>query len=101
MVSWAKVARMLVKIGALFIVLMFVEYMVSRTFFSLIAFVVVIFPIFTIKFQNCRTPIYDHRIASYVKGFDPRVLDKCPVCGEKMLASQQKFTMARSAIVVC
>lgn len=92
MVSSVKVARLLVKIGAVFIVLMFVEYIAFRTFFSLIAFVLVVLPIFTIKCQNCRTPIYDQRIAPHVKGFDLRVLEQCPVCGEPMLPKEKRLS---------
>lgn len=92
MVSSAKAARLLVKIGAVFIVLMFVEYIAFRTFFSLIAFVLVVLPIFTIKCQNCRTPIYDQRISLHVKGFDLRVLEQCPVCGEPMLPKEKRLS---------
>ncbi len=92
MVSSAKAVRLLVKIGAAFVVLMFVEYIAFRTSFSFIAIVIVALPIFTIKCQNCRTPIYDQRIAPHVKGFDLRVLEQCPVCGEPMLPKEKRLS---------
>jgi len=92
MVSSTRSARKLLKLGAFFIILMFIEVIVFRTSIplSFFAFAVVVFPIFTIKCQNCRTPIYDQRIAPHVKGFNLRVLDECPVCGEPMLPEEKR-----------
>jgi hypothetical protein len=91
MVSSIKAARLLVKLGAVFIGSMFVEYIAFRTFFSLIAFALVVLPIFMIKCQNCRTPIYDQRIAPHVKGFDLLALEQCPVCGDPMLPKEKRL----------
>lgn len=89
MIPSIKAARVLVKITAFFVVVMFVEYIIFRTSFSMIPLIFLTAPIFTIKCLNCRTPIYDHRIAPYVKGFDLKVLEKCPVCGEAMLPERK------------
>ena len=85
MVSSNRTARALLKVGAFFVVSLFVESLVFQTAFSFFAVAVVVFLMSTIKCQNCRTPIYDHRIAPYVKGFDLLVLEKCPVCSDVML----------------
>ena len=89
MVPSIAVARILVRIAAVLIVVMFVEYVAFRTFFTMIALLLVAVPIFTIRCNSCRTPIYDPRISPYVKGFDLEVLEKCPVCGKAMLPEEK------------
>lgn len=85
MIPSLKVARVLVRLGAFLVVIMFAEYIAFRTLFTIIPHLFIFIPLFTIKCRNCKTPIYDNRIAPYVKGFDLKVLEKCPVCGEVML----------------
>jgi hypothetical protein len=83
--SSARLARMLLKAGVVFVIFAFLESIVFRTSFSIIGFFVVTLACCTIRCRNCRTPIYDHRIAPYVKGFNLKVLEECKVCGEAML----------------
>ena len=85
MILSIKLVRFLTRLGMIIIVFMFLEYIVFRTFYSMIGGVTITAILITIRCKNCRTPIYDHRIAPYVKGVDLGVLEKCPVCGEKML----------------
>ena len=85
MIPSLKVARVSVRLGAFLVVIMFAEYIAFRTLFALIPLPFIFIPLFTIKCRNCKTPIYDNRIAPYVQGYDLKVLEKCPVCGEAML----------------
>jgi hypothetical protein len=83
-----RVARALVKFGAVFVASMFIEYIIFRTSFSIIIPFIIVGISCTIRCRNCKTPIYDHRIAPYVKGFDLKVLEECPVCKEPMLPEE-------------
>ncbi|RXZ65194.1 hypothetical protein ETX26_00005 [Pelagerythrobacter rhizovicinus] len=69
-----------------------IEFLIFRSFFLFIPAALLILLLLTLRCSNCGTAIYDHRIAPYVRGFDLEVLDKCPVCEERMLAHQQKTT---------
>jgi Zn finger protein HypA/HybF involved in hydrogenase expression len=72
-------------LASLLVILMFFEYIAFGTVFSFVVFLIVCIPIFTIRCQNCKTHLLNHKIASSNKGFRWQDLQNCPVCGEPML----------------
>jgi hypothetical protein len=80
-----KNVRDVAKAAAVFVTLMFLEFVFFRSFFMMIPIFLSAFYVLSIRCQNCGTRITDHRIAVHGQKIDLQVLEACPVCGEPML----------------
>lgn len=87
MLDMKNIVKCLLIVSQLMCIIMFIELIAFRTFYSLIlgASFLFILILLNVKCRSCGAELGDPRVIGTTVPVNPSIIDRCPVCGNPMI----------------